>query len=96
MARGSDGVVLAQVSIPPAGDTIELVAHELEHVLEKVEGIDYLAESKRPGSGVREARGTFETQRAIDAGLQAAQEMRGKTRAQGRRSKHVNVFSPRA
>jgi hypothetical protein len=76
MKRLEDGIVVAHISIPPVSDAVELVAHELEHVLERVEGVDHRAESKRPGSGVWETRGRFESQRAIDAGRQAAQELR--------------------
>jgi hypothetical protein len=63
-----DGVVVAVVAIPPVDDAIRLVAHELQHVIEQIEGIDYEAEAKRPQSGVWSTLGGFETQAAIDAG----------------------------
>jgi len=34
-----DGVVVARVAIPPVRDAVELVAHELQHVLEVVRGL---------------------------------------------------------
>ena len=71
-----DRVVVALVSIPPVGDAIELVAHEVQHVLEKTRGLDFEAESKRPGSGVWRAFGGYETQAAIDVGRQVAMEVR--------------------
>ena len=71
-----DGVVVALVSIPPVGEAIELVAHEVQHVLEKTRGLDFEAESKRPGSGVWRAFGGYETQAAIDIGRQVAMEVR--------------------
>ena len=71
-----DGVVVAQITIPPVSDAIELVAHELQHVLEKVRGLDFKGEAGRPGSGVWRAFGGYETQAAIDAGRQVAKEAR--------------------
>lgn len=71
-----DGVVVAKVKIPPARDAIVLVAHELQHVLERVRGLDFQVEARRPGSGVWRAFGGYETQAAIDAGRQIAKELR--------------------
>jgi hypothetical protein len=75
MGVGSGGVVVAYVSVPPVSEAVELVAHELEHVIEKAQGVNLQAESKRRGSGVWRAHGGFESQRAIDAGRQVAKEM---------------------
>ena len=71
-----DGVVVARVIIPPVRDAIELVGHELQHVVECVRGIDLGAVADRPGSGVWRAFGGIETQAAIDAGRQVAKEVR--------------------
>jgi hypothetical protein len=71
-----DGVVVAVVAIPPVAEAIELVAHELQHVVERTRGLDFEAESKRPGSGVWRAFGGWETQAAIDVGRQVAREVR--------------------
>jgi hypothetical protein len=71
-----DGVVIATVIIPQVRDAIELVAHELQHVLERVRGIDFEAEAKRRGSGVRRILGGYETQSAIETGRQVARELR--------------------
>jgi hypothetical protein len=76
-----DGVVVAVVSIPPVAEAIELVAHELQHVIERTRGLDFEAESKRPGSGVWRAFGGWETQTAIDVGRQVAREVREAGRA---------------
>jgi hypothetical protein len=75
IGRDSKGVIVAMVSVPPVSGVIELVAHEIEHVLEWVEGRDLPGEARRGGSGVWEAFGGFETQRAIDIGRQAAREV---------------------
>jgi len=81
MGLDSAGVVVAMVSVPPVSDAIELVAHELEHVLEKARGLDLAAESRRRDTGVWQAFGGFESQRAIDVGRQVAREVEGSRRA---------------
>ena len=70
------GVVAATVSIPPVGETIVLLAHELQHVIEKVRGLDVEGEAKRPDSGVWKAPGGYETQGAIAVSRQVAAELR--------------------
>ena len=63
------GVMVAYVGVPPVEEAIGYVAHELEHVLARIRGVDFEAASKRAGSGVwRAASGDYETQAAIDAG----------------------------
>jgi hypothetical protein len=75
-----DGVVVARARIPPVRDAVALVAHELQHVLERVRGVDFEAEAERPGSGVWRAFGGYETQEAIDAGRQVARELQDTSR----------------
>ena len=70
------GVVVATVKIPPVGDTIQLLGHELRHVIEHTRGLNFEAESKRPNSGVWRAFSGFETQAAIDVSHQVALELR--------------------
>ena len=70
------GVVAAAVGIPPVGETIVLLAHELQHVIEKTRGLDLDAEAKRSGSGVWKAVGGYETQAAIDVTRQVSSELR--------------------
>lgn len=77
-----DGVVVAHVSVPPVSEAMALVAHELEHVIELAQGRDYVAELRRPGSGVWQNHGIYETQRAIDAERQVARELHEKARKQ--------------
>jgi hypothetical protein len=73
-----EGVVVAYVAVPPVDEAVGYVAHELQHVLERIRGLDFDAESKRAGSGVwRGASGDFETQGAIDAGRQVWKEVSG-------------------
>lgn len=73
MADG--GVVVGRVEVPLGADTIEFIAHEIEHILERAEGVDLARESERSGSGVWRTVDGFETQRAIDKGRQVAREV---------------------
>ena len=70
------GVVAATVKLPPLGDTIVLLAHELQHVIEQTRRFDLAAEAERPGSGVWKAFGGYETQAAVDVSRQVTQELR--------------------
>ena len=70
------GVLAATVKLPPAGDTIVLLAHELQHVIEQTRGLDLAAEAQRPGSGVWKAFGGYETQAAVDVSRHVTQELR--------------------
>jgi hypothetical protein len=70
-----NGVVVATVKLPPVGDTIVLMAHELQHVIERTRGLDLEAEAKRPGSGVWKTFGGYETQAAVDVSRQVAKEL---------------------
>ena len=54
----------------------ELIAHEFEHVLEYVEGLDHRDASRRDRGQVwMVADNRFETARAIDAGRRVAAEV---------------------
>jgi hypothetical protein len=41
-----DGVVVARVKLPPLGEIIVLMAHELEHVIEQTRGLDLRARDR--------------------------------------------------
>jgi len=82
----ADGRVVARVEVPLNARTLELVAHELEHVLEQVDGVNLaiqaaLSRSLTSPSGivVRLPGGEFETRRAIEAGLRVAAEFHSAT-----------------
>ena len=75
--RAEGGQLIASVEINPYGDFTELLAHELEHVIEQLDGIDLAAKATVARSGVRNcADGTFETSRAVRIGALAALEAR--------------------
>jgi len=80
------GVVVGRVEVPLSASTIEFIAHELEHILERAEGVDLPRESERTGSGVWRAVDGFETQRATDMGRQVAREVGQSLRAGADRS----------
>jgi len=74
-----DGRLSAMVRLGPGSDNVELIAHEIEHVIEQLDGVDLRARAALPGTGVSlcgSDRGSFETVRAVRAGLKVAQEFR--------------------
>ena len=73
--RYSHGFIHARIVVPPGVDFVELLAHELEHVLEQIDGVD-LASFERTGDATRTSDGVFETARAQLAGRTAASEVR--------------------
>jgi len=67
--------IRAHVHLRPGSDHAELLAHEFEHLLEQIEGVDVRKLSRMRGSGVREVeRELFETDRAQAAGRVVAGE----------------------
>ena len=67
-------LVSAHVYLKPSPRAMELIAHELEHVLEGLDGVDLQTQA---GSGMvwKSGDGVFETRRAIEAGRRVAQEV---------------------
>jgi len=67
-------VVAADIFLYPSADATELIAHEIEHVLEQLDGVDLEAQA---GSGYVWKRddGAFETRRATEAGLRVRREV---------------------
>ena len=51
--RTADGMTVAISRLRPTGNAVELIAHELEHVLEFAEGLKFLMEASRGSSRVR-------------------------------------------
>jgi hypothetical protein len=66
----------AVVQVGLSRRSAELIAHELEHVIEQLDGIDLHVKSLLPASGVRRVwdLGAYETTRAIATGLRVARE----------------------
>jgi hypothetical protein len=74
ISRYESGFIRARVLVPSDVNFVELLAHELEHVVEQIEGVD-LAALERVGRATEDAEGVFETVRARDAGRAAASEV---------------------
>jgi hypothetical protein len=77
--RIDDGATIAYARVRPSADSVELIAHELEHVIEYLDGIKFLMEAHRGTSRVRLSGGAYETERAIGTGRRVAQEVRDAT-----------------
>ena len=61
--------IRAEIHLPPSSDHAELLAHEFEHVLEQIEGLDLRSLARVKDSGVDESDdAVFETDRAQAAG----------------------------
>jgi Tol biopolymer transport system component len=76
LSRKDGSLVTAQVYLKPELEAAELIAHELEHILEQLDGVDLKAQA---GNGIvwKSGDDTFETQRAIEAGRRVAREVTG-------------------
>ena len=79
IVRSAGARLHATVSVTPTDRPAELIAHEFEHVLEQLDGVDLMALSRVRRSGVRECDcghiDAFETTRAIKTGLRVSQEV---------------------
>jgi hypothetical protein len=71
--RYEAGAIRADVRISFGQDYRELIAHEFEHVIEQVEGVDLRAEVEHGRAWLVDAR-AFETRRASDAGRRVRRE----------------------
>jgi hypothetical protein len=79
MSTTQDGGQHAAVTIRSGNDPVELIAHELEHVLEQLDDVDLRALATVPASrvhGCECGEETYETVRAVRAGHTAADEVR--------------------
>ena len=77
--RQVNGRLSAVVRLGLGDNDVELIAHEIEHIIEQLDGVDLRAQAKLPDTGVYScgsSRESFETVRAIRAGLKVAQEFR--------------------
>jgi hypothetical protein len=71
----ADRRVIASVAIRPLENLPELIAHEFEHIVEQIDGVDLRARSELAGTGVWNCDdGSFETVRAVRVGRAVARE----------------------
>ncbi len=69
--RYHSGLLVVDVELPTASqDFAELIAHELEHVTEFIDGVDFKKLARTRGAGIVQcgSDGSFETERAQEAG----------------------------
>jgi Tol biopolymer transport system component len=66
--------ITAEVYLPVSQRTVELIAHEVEHIVEQLDGVDL---NTQAGSGAawRTPSGAFETARAVETGRRVAHEV---------------------
>lgn len=71
-----EGRLFATVEIRPLEDAAELIAHEIEHVIEWLDGVDLRARAALRASGVEtDDTGTYETIRATRIGQMVTREL---------------------
>jgi hypothetical protein len=79
LSRQADGSLHAEISVGRFDDDVELIAHEIEHVIEQLDEIDLSSLAALPGTGVHRTSLTdeiFETSRAAQTGVRVAREVR--------------------
>jgi hypothetical protein len=78
MTRTRNGPLLAAVRLANTGDFAELIAHEFEHVIEQLDGIDLPARARLASTGVSRATAddSYETVRAKRVGQIVSAEIR--------------------
>lgn len=74
VSAGPDGTVLAVVSVPGGRRRAELIGHEVEHLLEWLDGARLDTRHGLGDPSVRRASRTFETSRAVLVGRLVAAE----------------------
>jgi hypothetical protein len=82
--RRSDDRIVASVEITGFGDPTEWLAHEIEHVLEQIDGVDIRRLVRTRHDAWPSTAGAFETMRAIRAGQTVRQEVRDSRRVLAR------------
>jgi hypothetical protein len=70
----ASGDLVADIEIRSSTELLELLGHEFEHLIEKLDGVDLLALVRR-GEARRLPDGAFETTRAIRAGQRVSREV---------------------
>ena len=73
MTRYQAGALRADVRIAFGQDYRELIAHEFEHIIEQLDGVDLRAEAEHGRAWVVDAN-VFETRRASEAGRRVRHE----------------------
>jgi hypothetical protein len=77
MYRYEWGAMKVDTRLYTVRDIVDVIAHELEHVCEQIEGLDVKTLARQRHSGVYNTGGHYETQRAVLTGRQVAREALG-------------------
>ena len=76
LATKPGAALAADVYIGQHDKVVELIAHEIEHIIERLEGIDLIQIARRAPNVVWATAGSeYETRRAIRSGLTVASEV---------------------
>jgi hypothetical protein len=79
ITRHPRGHLRAAIEIFPLHNNVELIAHEIEHVIEQLDEVDLASRARLPGTGVHSLSAesnVFETTRAVRVGLKVTEEVR--------------------
>jgi hypothetical protein len=69
------GVGVASVNLMPRADVVELIGHEMEHIIEQLDGVDLPRSAEHHLDGVEVFNGAdYETARAVAVGRLVARE----------------------
>jgi hypothetical protein len=74
VSRHQYGLITATVELPAFGNHVELLAHEFEHIVEQLEGLNLRRLSTDLSAGVYNLGYAYETERAYEVGRQVARE----------------------
>ena len=79
ITRQRSGALRAAIDIFRFNDNVELIAHEIEHIIEQLDEVDLAARARLNDTGVHSldaASRVFETTRAVRVGLNVTAEVR--------------------
>jgi hypothetical protein len=77
---GHDELIAVEVFLQLSANAAELIAHEIEHVIEQLDGVDLEAQLGSGNVWKRED-GAFETRRAIEVGRRVGREIKPESNA---------------
>ena len=83
ISRKPSGHLYAFIEIYPLTDSVELIAHEIEHVIEQLDEVDLESQARLPDTGVHTISAhshVYETARALRVGLKVTEEVRALSR----------------
>ena len=86
-AASASGAIVAAIDITAYGDPAEWVAHEFEHLIEQLDGVNLRELERRRQGAWRSGHQMFETERAVRVGRRVWHEMREPASPRGRRAR---------